>query len=93
MASLVKITNNNKIPVFSSDPDSVKQGVLASVGYSQYDVGYEAGKIVASLLKKEQKIADIAISTPDKYTTYISKKAAQKLDITIPNNLLKNIVE
>ena len=36
---LVQMSCKYKLPVFSSDPDSVKSGVFACVGYTQYEVG------------------------------------------------------
>ena len=90
MKVLIKIANSHKIPVFSSDPDSVRQGVLAALGYSQYDVGYRAGQMAVSILNGASKLKDIKVSTPAKYRIYLNEESSKKLGIKIPNMILNN---
>lgn len=88
MDAVLKIGFENKIPVFSSDSDSVTQGALASSGYTHFDTGYAAGTIVAQVLKGE-KVGEIPVVTAHNLNVYINPKSAEKLRITIPDAILK----
>lgn len=85
MPKLVQISRQHKIPVFSSDPDSVNQGVLACIGYTQYEVGKTAGKILARVLQGERMIK---IGKPEKSQIFINKITANYLGIEVPKELL-----
>ncbi|EKE10455.1 MAG: hypothetical protein ACD_16C00033G0017 [uncultured bacterium] len=88
MESILKIANQYKIPVFSSDRDSVAQGALASYGYSHFDTGYTAGKMVEQVLKGANP-GDISVATAQALNVYINSKTAQYLKISIPQEILK----
>lgn len=88
MDAVLKIGFQNKIPVFSSDSDSVAQGALASSGYTHFDTGYAAGKIVVQVLKGA-KPGDIPVATAQNLNVYINPQSAEKLHITIPEAILK----
>lgn len=89
LTTLTSLTNKHKIPVFSSDPDSVKQGVLAAIGYTQTDVGILAGTMIADCLKKSA-INNMPITTPPSYKIYLNQDTAYKIGITFPKILLNN---
>ncbi len=84
MAKLIQLSNKYKLPVFSSDPDSVKQGILACVGYTQYEVGRVAGTLALRILEGERYIA---IEKPSKAEIFINKKSADIMNITIPKEI------
>ena len=87
MKPLIKITLDNHIPVFSGDPDSAKQGVVAAIGYRQFDVGYTAGTMAAQILKGKKKVSDIKITKPKTKSIYINKLSLEKLELKIPESL------
>ncbi len=87
MESVLKIANQNKIPVFSSDRDSVGQGGLASLGYSHFDTGYAAGEMVVSVLKGTSP-GDIPVATAQNMNVYINSKAAKHLNLSLPKEIL-----
>ena len=88
MDNLIKITNEAKIPVVSSDSDSVSKGVLLSVGYSQYDVGVVAGEQILKIINGE-KADNIMITKPKNYELVINQNTANKIGIKIENHLLE----
>ncbi|XKM12820.1 ABC transporter substrate-binding protein [Orbaceae bacterium ac157xtp] len=51
--SLVKVANENKIPLLASFPDAVDRGATAAYGVSYYDVGRQSGKMVVRILNNE----------------------------------------
>ncbi len=84
LETIIKTATKGHIPVFASDPESVKNGALAAVANDQYQVGRETGKIVAALLKGEdiQEI-DIKVIKASKY--YFNKKAFKHFKLTYPS--------
>ncbi|MBX9786601.1 MAG: ABC transporter substrate-binding protein [Alphaproteobacteria bacterium] len=87
MESVLKVANQNKIPVFSSDKDSVEQGALASSGYSHFDTGYVAGEMVVSVLKGANP-GDIPVATAKNLNVYINSKTAKHLNLSLPKEIL-----
>lgn len=86
MDSVLKIMNKHKIPVFTSDPDSVRQGVLASLSYTQYEAGRLAGAMIIRILQGDTP-GDIPVMTPENAQLHINMQAADALGISIPDGL------
>lgn len=80
MPKLVQMSRKHKIPVFSSDPDSVKSGVLACIGYTQYEVGRTAGRLLARVLNGER---DLKVEKPAKSQIFINAKTAETIGLNI----------
>lgn len=88
MESVLKIANQHRIPVFSSDKDSVGQGAVASSGYSHFDTGYATGKMVARVLRGANP-GDIPVATAQNLNVYINSKTAKHLNISLPKEILE----
>lgn len=92
MNAVLKIAFQHKIPVFSSDSDSVIQGALASSGYTHYDTGYEAGIMAADILNGKDPGA-MPVKNPFDLNVFVNPKSAQILNIEIPEEILKKAKE
>jgi putative ABC transport system substrate-binding protein len=88
LPAVLNIAFSSKKPVFSTDPDLVKQGVLASIGREYKDVGKLAGEMVVRLLNGE-KPKDIPVQAPSKKHLYLNMKTAETLHMEIPKHLVK----
>lgn len=86
--SIIKASNNKKIPVYVSDTDVVSQGSLAALGPNQYEIGVQAGNMIAKLLDGAS-IAEMPVQFPNQSQLYINLVAAQKSDILVRPELLK----
>lgn len=87
--SLVKVANENKIPLLASFPDAIERGAVAAFGMSYYDVGRQSGKLVARILKGE----DVAQITPEiGHETHlvINLEAAKRQNVTFSDNVIKS---
>jgi putative tryptophan/tyrosine transport system substrate-binding protein len=81
--------NKMHIPIINVDSKAVKEGlVLASYGVNYKKVGINTGKLTAQILNGTNiaKLAPIYPNTND-HSGFISKKNAQYLGITIPDNI------
>ena len=88
LEAAIGVADENKIPFYAGDTDSVERGALASIGFNYYDVGVETGKVVARVLNGE-KPGDIDVSFATGTNLFVNKKAAEKMGVTIPDAVIK----
>lgn len=89
--SIIQLSKDNKIPLFSSDRETVERGALATVGFKYYDHGYQVGQMAADILKNGKKPGDMEVTVPDKLDLIINLKAAKDLGIEVTDKM-KNAV-
>ncbi|HMN85791.1 MAG TPA: ABC transporter substrate-binding protein [Bauldia sp.] len=87
LEAAIAVAEENKIPFYAGDTDSVKRGALASIGFNYYDVGVETGKVVARVLKGE-KPGDIDVSFASGSDLFVNTAAAAKMGVTIPQGVI-----
>ena len=75
-------------PVIGSVEDQVAQGALVTQGIDYEKLGYQTGEIAIRVLNGE-KPNSIAIETLKETTLIINKKAAEKYNINMSNEILK----
>ncbi len=88
LEAAISVAQENKIPVYAGDTDSVPRGAIAAIGFNYHDVGVETGKIVVRVLKGE-KPGDIDVSFATGTNLVVNKGAAAKYGVTIPNAVLQ----
>ena len=81
--AIIRITQNAKMPVFTSDPDAVRKGLLACIGYDQYSVGYTAGELASEILNGKYP-KELPVKRPDKKSFLINELVLQNLKIIVP---------
>ena len=86
--TVVTAANAAKIPVYSSVDTMVKQGSIASVAQSQYDLGLETAKIAVKILAGKM-VSEVPVKVVDTGVPTVNLKAAKELGITIPDSLLE----
>lgn len=96
--SVLKVTHRSApvlpviLPIFTSDPLLVKQGVLAAVGYDYKEIGKETGEVVARILRGEAA-NNIPIENPSHLKTVVNSLLAKQLGFTIPHTLKLSTIE
>ncbi len=83
LKTIIKIAKKRGIPVFASDPESVKSGAVAAVANNQYQIGRETGEIVAHILKG-QNIKEIDVRIIDASKPYINERALKEFGLNAP---------
>jgi putative tryptophan/tyrosine transport system substrate-binding protein len=81
--AIIQAANENDIPFFSSDRDTVEKGAFATVGFKYYDHGYEAGQMAVQILKEGKKPSDLAVTAPTKLDLILNLKAAAEQGIEV----------
>lgn len=87
LESIVRVCNENRIPLFAGDVDSVGRGAVAAYGLDYYLVGYSAGK-KAALILKGSKPGDIPWGPVEKFSLVINEKAASAQGVKLSPELL-----
>lgn len=89
MGTLVRTTDKTQTPVFPSAETMVKDGGLATVGLSQYDLGVETGKMAAQVLSGKAKPATTPIHYLRQGHLVLNLKKAKTLHLTIPKKTIE----
>ncbi|WP_051273304.1 ABC transporter substrate-binding protein [Desulfotruncus alcoholivorax] len=92
LEALLKVLQDNKIPLFTGDTESVKRGAVATIGNDEYDCGRQGATMLARVLKGE-KPGEIKPEEIRKRTLMINKSAAAKIGLQIPEAVLKRADE
>lgn len=87
LASVVKVAEQNHIPLIAGDTDSVKSGAAAAYGFNYYDLGYQTGVMAARVLTGTP-IKDIPVEYAQKLQLAVNQKAATAQGITLPAALV-----
>lgn len=87
-STVISSANQAKIPVYTTVDTMVKEGGLASVAQSQYKLGKATARSAVKVLKGK-KVKDIPVDVIDDGTPTLNLKVAQDLNITIPDDVLK----
>lgn len=87
-STVISSANQAKIPVYTTVDTMVKEGGLASVAQSQYELGKATARGAVKVLKGK-KVKDVPVDVIDDGTPTLNLKVAQDLNITIPENVLK----
>lgn len=80
--SIIDVANENDIPFFSADRDTVEKGAFATVGFKYYDHGYEAGQMAIEILNGKNP-GEMDVTKPQKLDFILNLKAAEEQGITV----------
>jgi len=87
LASVVKVGEDNDIPVFGAESNTVENGAVATVGIDYYQLGRMTGDMAVRVLKGE-KPQDMAIQQQQGSDLILNLKAAQNMGVTVPEAVI-----
>lgn len=90
LESVVMVANDKDIPLFVGEFDSVKRGGFAAFGFDYYDIGYDAGKMAAQILKEGKSPSEIPAQYPQNLKLTINEDAAKEMGIEIKDEWREN---
>ncbi|WP_424923022.1 ABC transporter substrate-binding protein [Aureibacillus halotolerans] len=96
LESVILVAEENSIPLFVGELDSVERGGFAGFGFSYEDIGYAAGEMAVQILNGEATPAELPVQTPQTLTFEINKGAAERMGVEWKdewNELADNIIE
>jgi putative ABC transport system substrate-binding protein len=92
LEAVVKVGEDNNIPIFGSDPAHPKRGVIAASGVSMYDVGRSSGKMAAAILNGADP-GSIAVTKGVMSKMTINLKAASRMGVIVPQSVIDKATE
>ena len=95
LEAIVKVGEQNKLPVYAGDTDSVPRGAIAALGFNYFDVGRQTGRIVVRVLKGE-KPGEIPVEGVRITELFVNPGAAERMGVAIPEAVAeraKTVVE
>ncbi|MDD3049937.1 MAG: ABC transporter substrate binding protein [Candidatus Cloacimonetes bacterium] len=90
-SSVVKSANTYGLPVISDNDEHVKMGALFGLGVDFYTNGFDSGKYIIEILNGKTP-AELPFRPTRKTQMTINTSVADKLGITIPEDILKSSV-
>lgn len=86
IASVVKVGESNKLPVFAGEENTVKGGAIGTYGIDYYKLGRQTGEMALRVLKGE-KPQDMAIESQKELSLTLNPAAAGRMGVTLPDEL------
>lgn len=83
LESAIKVCEQNKLPLFNADVDSVKRGSIAAMGFDYYQHGFQTGALAERILQGADPAAT-PVEFQESLQLHINAGAAQKMGVAIP---------
>ncbi len=89
--SLLKVAQQNRIPVIGGTEDLVKMGSIATYAPDYYQIGRTTGRIVLEVYRNHKDPGSIPVTIADQGKVVLNSQAAQGAGVVIPASLAKAI--
>ncbi|CAH1190859.1 hypothetical protein PAECIP111892_00378 [Paenibacillus auburnensis] len=91
--AIIQTANDNKIPFFSADRDTVEKGAFATVGFKYYDHGYQVGEMAVEVLKNGTSPGDMKVTMQEKLDVILNLKAAAAQGIEVTDAMKAEVAD
>jgi len=88
IAAVLKVAEDQKIPVIAAEENSVKSGAIATFGIDYGKLGEQTADMAAKVLKGEAKPADMAVEKQSNMKLTVNLTAAEKMGVKLPQALI-----
>lgn len=92
LESVVQVGQENSLPVFAGDTDSVERGAIAALSFDYYDVGKQTGKMVVKVLEGA-KPGDLSVEYVEDLQLFVNRAAAEAMGVTLPESVISRADE
>ncbi len=82
--SLVKVCDQNDLPLFAADVDSVPRGAVAALGFDYYQHGRQTGAMAERILVDGKDPANVPVEFQKGLSLHLNMKAAKDMDVAVP---------
>ena len=90
LESLVKVANDQKIPLFGNDSASSQRGAVCALGLDYYDNGRNSGALLVKLLQGA-KAKELPIQPQQKGQLACNTQAAALQGVTLPEAVMQRV--
>ncbi|OES44544.1 ABC transporter substrate-binding protein [Domibacillus iocasae] len=90
LESVIQVANDEDLPLFVGEKDSVARGGFAAYGFNYEDIGKEAGKMAAQILKGEAEAGELPVLPPQDLKLVINETAAAEMGVEVKEEWKQN---
>ncbi|MFP5221792.1 MAG: ABC transporter substrate-binding protein [Acidobacteriota bacterium] len=90
--SVVKVCEENKLPLFSSDNESVAKGAIAALAVDYYAMGKQTAAMAKKIMDGA-KPAAMPVESLKNLDVHLNLKAAKAQGVTVPEEVVKKAVK
>jgi len=87
LESVIKVCQQNDIPLISGDTDSVDRGCAAAYAFNYKDLGMQAGYIAADILEGAA-VSEVPVQFAETLQLSVNPASAEKMGVKLPDELL-----
>ncbi|WP_066187710.1 ABC transporter substrate-binding protein [Gracilibacillus timonensis] len=77
LEAVVGVAEEQSMPLFVGEPDSVERGGFATYGIDYHTIGYRTGEMAVDILTGEQTPVDMPVEVPPNMQLFLNKDAAE----------------
>lgn len=88
LSSVVSVCEANKIPLIAGETDSVTNGAMITYGLNYEELGRQTGQMAVRILTEGGDPANMPVEQQAEPRLVINEAAAQRMGITLPQDLL-----
>lgn len=88
LEAIVKVCEENKIPLFCADTDSVARGAIAAVAVDYYRMGKQTADMAKRILVDGAKPATMPVEDLQDLELHVNPKSAAAMGVTLPQAVL-----
>jgi len=89
LESVIKVCQENKIPLFAADVESVARGAMGAVAIDYYKLGRQTGAMAKKILEGTAKISEIPVEEQKELLLHLNIGQASKMGVTLPEAIIK----
>ncbi|MEJ2717212.1 MAG: ABC transporter substrate-binding protein [Deltaproteobacteria bacterium] len=89
LESVVKVCQDNKIPLFAADVDSVARGAIAALAVDYYRLGRQTGAMAVKILEGKAKVSELPVESQKDLLLHLNPKQAKKMGVKLPESIVK----
>jgi len=91
LESVIQVAQDNDIPLFVDEKDSVVRGGFAAYGFEYHDLGYTTGKMAVDILQNGKSPQDIPVGFPEKLDLVLNLKAAKEMGVKVTDSMKQKV--
>ncbi|EMG36750.1 ABC-type uncharacterized transport system, periplasmic component [Desulfocurvibacter africanus PCS] len=88
LEAIIKVCQQNKLPLFSADNDSVKRGAVAALAVDYYRMGKQTAHMAKRILVDGATPATMPVEDLQELELYVNKGAAKAMGVNVPQAVL-----
>lgn len=91
--ALVKVADENDIPLFANDPASSERGAVAALGLDYFQDGLDAGTIAVTILKGDKTAGEITIERQRAGLLAVNLKSVEAQGVEMPPAVIERAAQ